>query len=79
MIKTKKNGIALLLDYLLRNGWEKDKYGHFKKDNYRMKMQSNSVREEYKNGLGKWIRTRSGYYSQLSIDVYGKLDGLSMK
>jgi len=77
MLRAKKNGKEILFDWLLRNGWNWERYGHFRKGNYRMKLQVNSVREEYRNALGEWRRTRSGNYSKLTVDENDQLVGLS--
>ena len=78
MIKAKRDGRSILFDWLFRNGWEKDRYGNFKKGNYRVKMQENSARYEFKNSLGQWQRLRSCFYSKLSINEDGQLCGLPL-
>jgi len=78
MIKAKRDGRSILFSWLFRTGWEKDRYGNFKKDNYRIKPQENSVRYEFKNSLGQWQRLRSSYYSKLSINEDGQLCGLTL-
>lgn len=72
-------------EWVLSRGWTEDRYGNFRKGEYRYKMQRYSVRlessykttaTEYMKSETKWIRLRSGYLSQLSISVDGLLQGM---
>ncbi len=51
---------------LFRNGWVMDSYGHFKRDNFRIKMQKTSMRYECKKGAG-WVNLRSDYFKNVKI------------
>ena len=76
---------AELEAYLTRKGWTKDRWGHFRKSTYRMKMQARSVRMEsqvkhaagqYSPASTSWVRLKSANYSALSITADDKLAGL---
>jgi hypothetical protein len=67
-----------LIKWAESKGWELDKWGHLKKKdnpNIRIKLGTNSVRFEFKNG-NRWFRRSSNYYKHLSISEKGKLQGL---
>ena len=79
--KKKRDGRLLLSDWAKKNGWELDRYGHYKKDIngeiYRLKNQANKVRYEVKTKAG-WVRLQSGLYTKLYIMEDGKLGGLKV-
>lgn len=67
------------------NGWKKDRFGHFHKDDYRYKVQARSVRlekgyhttgSEYSRSEKRWVRLRSAPLSKLSISENGRLIGM---
>lgn len=71
-------------EFLKNAGWIQDRYGHFHKNEYRIKFQSKSIRLEksfnttetaYSKSEKRWVRLRSNYFGKLSI-VDGKLAGL---
>ena len=78
------------INWAKSKGWTKDKFGHLQKTindkEYRFKIGSISVRYEgklnYKSSgkeIGQystWIRIRSGYFKDLSINSESKLVGL---
>jgi len=51
---------------LLENGWLLDRWGNFKRDDYRVKMQKTSMRYEVKHSTG-WINLRSDYYKNVMV------------
>jgi hypothetical protein len=70
-----------LIEWALRHGYTKDKYGHLQKtrDNvtHRLKLQATSARIErqlvfehnmFRDRRTEWYRIRSGYYKNLSIN-----------
>lgn len=65
-------------------GWREDKWGHLQKiinnKQYRFKVSKTSIRYEvrlrYEAGGSDWLRIRSGYLRNLSLDSEGKLKGL---
>lgn len=75
-----------LAQYLIGKGWTQDRFGHFHKGEYRIKVQARSVRLEkwyrteasaYSRSEKRYIRLRSGYLSKLFIGDQGKLCGLA--
>jgi hypothetical protein len=79
-----------LIKWLESKGYIKDTYGNYRKQNdfnysnYRFKLNSISVRYEKQISLptynGKseheWLRIRSGYYKDLSINDKNQLSGM---
>jgi hypothetical protein len=77
-----------LKQWLERHNWIADNYGNYRKSEngkvYRMKLQDNSLRYEvqitltgYNNKpVHEWLRIKSGYYKNLSINADGKIAGL---
>ena len=65
-LKTREAVAALLT----AQGWKKDNYGNFKKeqagDQYRYKFEDNVLRYETKIG-DYWSRVKSGYWKDLEI------------
>jgi len=68
-----------------KNGWKRDRFGHYHKGDLRLKLQAKTVRLErshrtedtqYRKGEKRWIRIRSGYYGKLSLSAENKLIGL---
>lgn len=57
-------------------GWTQDRWGHWHKANYRLKLSRIAARYELRSGAG-WIRLRSAYYHSIEITAEGKLKGLS--
>ena len=70
--------IEEIVSVLIKGGWERDRWGHFKKDVggkvWRVKMQKTSMRLEKKLG-SRWYNSVSDYFSK--IDIYE--DGLVIK
>lgn len=79
-----------LINWLESKGYHKDNYGHYQKTfeatKFRMKLQDISARYEKQitltgyNGKPKheWIRIRSAYYKDLSINDKGQLSGMKI-
>lgn len=81
-----------LEQFLTDHGYEKDRFGHFKKEMprkngsgnslFRYKMNKYSVRYEvrarHSDGSASWIRLRGGYYKNLRITEEGKLAGMTL-
>ena len=77
--------------WLIEQGYQEDRFGHFKKTMprkdggekavYRYKLNAYSARYEtqcrHSDGSASWIRLRSGYYKNLSITEDGKLKGMT--
>ena len=68
-------------------GWTADRFGHLRRDKYRIKFQARSIRLEvecrheasqYSPASLSWVRLRSAFLSQLSLTTDGKLAGLKM-
>lgn len=69
-----------------RHGYSKDRHGHFRKDvldpekaglkKYRLHISQNAARKEL-HCEDRWIRLRSGYLKNLSIDENDRLAGLT--
>src|SRR5512140_618259 len=57
-------------------GWTQDRWGHWHKANYRLKLSRIAARYELRSGVG-WVRLRSAYYHSIEITAEGKLKGLS--
>jgi len=73
-----------VVEYLESHGWKEDKYGNYKKNegdgDYRMKMQPTSIRFEvrvtHETGPKSWVRLRSVYHKDITIDPKtGKIKG----
>lgn len=73
------------VDWAKKDGWEQDRFGHFHKGEYRLKVQDRSVRWEkmyrtsasqYNKSEKRYVRIRSGFYSKLSVSPDGTLLGL---
>lgn len=68
--------------WLKKRGYEKDRWGHYQKTRadgtkIRMRLSKIAVRHEVKSpGFGQWVRTRSGYFKNLSLSDEGKLQGM---
>lgn len=73
--------------WALNHGWSHpDKHGHLHKSvpyakisgvcHYRLKLSKISVRRELKVGRG-WIRIRSGYYKNLTVNAKDQLVGMN--
>lgn len=62
------------------HGWVRDRFGHYRKGDSRMKMQDYSVRFEKQttlsDGSKHWVRVKGAYYSNLSLTPDGKLAGM---
>ncbi len=56
-------------------GWTQDRWGHWHRANYRLKLSRIAARYELRSGTG-WIRLRSAYYHSIDITAEGKLKGL---
>lgn len=78
-----------LEQWLISKGYVKDTYGHYQKirndgEKIRVKLSSISARYEKQitltgyNGkpMHEWIRIRSAYYKDLSINDKGQLSGM---
>lgn len=73
-----------LESWMTRHGYKEDKYGNYIKTVedrvYRMKFNKTSLRYEGKvfhaDGTTSWVRLRTGYYSQMSINSGDQLVGL---
>jgi len=84
--KQKEKKLILLKEVLAANGFEEDNYGNFKKtvkDNlYRYKFNKTSLRYEsqviHSDGSKCWVRLRSGYYKDLTVNELGKIVGLTV-
>lgn len=67
MTKKQRKDLLERIDKCLTfSGWVLDSYGHYKQDDYRIKMQKTSMRYEFKNG-GRWIKIVSDYYKNIKI------------
>jgi len=64
--------IGTIRSILLKNGWLVDRWGNFKNDDYRIKMQKTSMRYEVKHGTG-WINLRSDYYKNITVTDEGSI------
>lgn len=74
-----------LENWLVSRGYSKDKYGNYQKNKdgkvYRYKLQATSVRYEVQITLTdwndkpkhEWLRIKSGYYKNLSLNPETKL------
>jgi hypothetical protein len=78
---------AEFYEWAERNGWEQDRWGHLSKGEYRLKVQARSVRlerrykttaTEYSPSETRYVRLRGAYFSALSLDGEGKLQGMKM-
>ena len=87
MKKEKINGKKLIKEWVIKNGFTPDNFGHFQKESmgvdmemhkYRYKMGKNKVRKEVKVG-NTWVRIFSGLYSELSVNDEGKLVGMKTR
>jgi hypothetical protein len=79
-----------LINWLISKGYTKDNYGHYQVtrngEKIRVKIQATSARYEKQINLptydGKseheWLRIRSGYYKDLSINDKGQLSGMKV-
>jgi hypothetical protein len=65
-----------LEDWAKSRGWTQDRWGHWHKASYRLKLSRIAARYELRSGAG-WIRLRSAYYHSIDITAEGKLKGLS--
>lgn len=72
--------------WLVTKGWTKDRWGHYTKGDYRIKLQARSIRWEkawrteasqYNKSEKRYTRLYGGYYSQLSVTEEGKLAGMT--
>ena len=74
------------ITWAIGHKWIADKFGHFQKEilmtttppeikKYRIKLSSISARHEVKSSVG-WVRLRSGYFKNLSINEKGQLIGM---
>jgi hypothetical protein len=85
-VMTKTSRINLISDIevtLFDNGWNKDRWGNFKKEmnsrNYRIKLQKTSLRFEVKGGSG-WINILSDYFKNIEVVEEGiKIKGKIIK
>lgn len=69
---------------LISSGWVKDRWKNFKKTinskEYRIKVQKISVRLEVKAAHAGWVRLRSSYIKDITIDENGiHLGGIVLK
>lgn len=62
-------------EFLNSSGWEKDRFGHFKKEAngrlMRVKMQAQSLRFEVSvdvSGKKEWMKMGGSYYSKIRFD-----------
>ncbi len=72
---TKRQRLDLLDDIdkaLTKNGWDKDSYGHYRNDDYRIKMQKTSMRYEFRNS-GRWVNIVSDYHKNVIISDAGNV------
>lgn len=73
-------------------GWVQDRHGHLHKEidgrEYRYKIQAHSVRREakvrheateYSPASSSWVRMKSAYFKDLSLDENGKLKGMKRR
>lgn len=71
-----------LEQWTVRHGYVKDRYGHYQRQTEnrsvrRIKLSRVSVRLEVKSGHG-WVRLRSGYYKNISLNDNDQLCGLTL-
>lgn len=73
-------------DWAIRHGYSKDRYGHLTKaipeenKTYRLRLSKCSVRKEVKTIGSKfgWVRLRSGYLRDCSLNDKDQLSGMTM-
>lgn len=58
------------------HGWQEDRWQHWRKGEYRLRISTHAVRYEVKSGAG-WVRLRSAYLRDITITPDGKLAGLT--
>lgn len=67
------------IDWAKSSGWNLDKFGHLRKDDYRLKLSSVGVRHERQitmsDGKHEWIRICYGYFKDLTIKESGVCAG----
>jgi hypothetical protein len=80
--------IEQLKTFFVEHGYTQDNYGHYQKTltlgdrqtTYRYKIQSISIRKEFKchhtDGSNEWVRIASNYISKLSLNDKNQLVGL---
>lgn len=66
--KQRTDHIKNINDYLCSEVSEPDRFGHYKINDYRFKMQKISVRLEKKIGKS-WLRIKSWYYKDLTTHI----------
>lgn len=72
-----------LIQWATSNGWKLDRWGHLQKTEHgglrhcRIKLSRIAARFEIKTDYG-WVRVRSGYLKDLSINADGKLAGMKL-
>jgi len=75
-----------LINFLLSQGWEKDRWGYYHKGNYRIGVTNTSVSlrvkstieaSQYSPKRSFWTRLKSGYLKNISITPENKIRGLS--
>lgn len=64
--KQRKEHLESIHEALINAGWVQDNYGHYKKDDYRMKMAKTSMRYEWKNN-GRWVNIHSDYFKNIKV------------
>jgi len=70
--RQRENHIEKIKSILNSNGWLLDRWGNFKIDDYRVKMQKTSMRYELKCGKN-WVKLRSDYYKNVIITDEGSI------
>lgn len=63
--------------WLVRHGWVLDRFGHYRRAEYRYKVNTHSARYEKKTSVG-WVRIRSAYLKNLKLVDGDKLAGMSV-
>lgn len=64
-----------IIEKMKKKGWTVDRWNHLKYNNYRLKMQSKSVRFERKENKSWFkINSRTLYYKDINDSVLERID-----
>ena len=78
-----------IIEWATERGWRVDRYGHLQKQvkskKYRLKLGKRAVRYEVQvsvpryegRRVNRWVRLYSAYYGKLSVNVDGKIVGMT--
>lgn len=71
-----------LIIWIEAHGWKQDRWGHWRKGDYRMRISSHAARLEVQTeplpGVARrWVRLKSGYLLDISVTDNDKLAGMT--